>query len=252
MDPFKALTPDELDRQCAAEEENPLCALSSERIPGPCLELFRRAFEDQDDYAWELLYARYQPLIGKWVNGPEDEKAQRIQETFVRFWKSLRTSTFEIRFSSIKGVKSYLYITANSVKLDHGRRTQRDKRLCSLEENWEDCLEDDNGETLKENDFLSYLLKEEQLDPTATEALNHIIQQSLYDYILSQLKDPQEELLFRLSFHEGLPPQKIAARYPQEFENVANVYKIKERLLKRLTSGFSGKKLKENFSENPS
>ena len=64
--------------------------------------------------------------------------------------------------------------------------------------------------------------------------LEQLQQAELWCLILSMAKGEQEQLLVRESLIDALPPREIYARHPDQFANVAMVYRLKRNLFKRL------------------
>lgn len=59
-------------------------------------------------------------------------------------------------------------------------------------------------------------------------------QADLWHQILSTTKNEQELLLARASLVDALPPRAIYALHPDQFADVAAIYRMKHNLFKRL------------------
>jgi hypothetical protein len=62
------------------------------------------------------------------------------------------------------------------------------------------------------------------------------MRQELFAYIGQRLKNEQERLTIYLSFKMGLPPREIAQACPNVFDDAAEVRKVKERVVRRLSN----------------
>ncbi len=189
---------------------------------GYCFELFRRAFEQLDTAAWEAIQQQYRRLLLNWIHTSSQrtlspEELEDIgQDAWLRFWRTLsrHTQPFSQRFPHIGATLNYLSQCAISAVLDHERKLQRQKQLHTLltteqergEQTW-----DDEEETAEKTERI----------------------QMIREWITQEVKDPQEKLLLLLAYEHNLSPTAIASHYPTHFANAAEVYRVKERLLKR-------------------
>ncbi len=71
---------------------------------------------------------------------------------------------------------------------------------------------------------------------TANPAIDKVVQDELFAYIEEQLRDDQERLVIHLSFRVGLAPRLIAREYPEMFDSIAEIRRIKERVVLRLST----------------
>jgi hypothetical protein len=62
------------------------------------------------------------------------------------------------------------------------------------------------------------------------------VRQELFEHIEQRLKDEQERLVIRLSFKVGLVPRHIAQECPDTFADAADVRRVKERVVRRLSN----------------
>ncbi len=197
----------ELARMCYKESER-----YRRRRPddgGHCFELFHRAIANRDQQAWAAICEQYWRLIARWVNGPPDQVDARVNTTFARFWQAVPPRNFS-KFSGTGKLMAFLRACARSVRIDEHRRQKR-RNLVGLEDA---PLEVD--------------------DTTAPQAMDNVSRRELSAHIKRRLRDEQEHLLFDLSFTVGLKPRQIAQEYPDHFTDVAQVRRIKERIVLRL------------------
>ncbi len=179
-----------------------------------CFELFRRAIEDENQVAWSALHTQYYRLVAHWLNCTDPEGDDLIEETFVRFWRTLHGVRLAQVFGSLGAVLTYLRKCALSARMDLARQAAR-TQVAELPENVASS------------------------DPPVDEAaLNAIIYETLRvaveRWLQTHLENAQERLVVYLSYDLGLSPAEIAQRHPERFVDVREVHRIKERLLKRM------------------
>lgn len=201
----------ELAQKCREESERYRRGRSDER--GHCYELFRRAIVDHDQQAWAAVYEQYRRLVARWVTGSPGPVDDRIHEAFERFLRTVNPQTFTTDFSGIDKVMACLKMCARSVSIDQYRRDEKRAFVVALED-----------VTTKTG------------DSTDSQALDNVMLEELFSYIEGRLKDEQERLVFYASFRDGLMPRMIAAEYPDHFADVAQVRRIKEKVVLRLST----------------
>jgi hypothetical protein len=191
---------------------------------GYCFELFRRAFEEEQQAAWLAIDEQYRRLMLRWIcdcsSGlPPQEVEEIVPQALPKFWYSLTRSTMPLteRFAHVGAVLNYLKQCTISVYREHERRLRRRERvnhhLVSAKYAGSDQPE-------AEEELLSRIDQERLL-------------QRVRRWIQTYVSDRQEQRLLFLSYEVGLTPAEIAARYPQEFPDTQTVHRIKERILKR-------------------
>jgi len=179
------------------------------------LELFRRAIVEQDQQAWEAIHEQYWRLIAKWVNGPTDQVHDRVQTAYLKFLKAIHPHTFDNKFATIGHLMAFLRCCAHSVKVDDARRVAR-------EELYGPFISWDN-------------IRENKMAQESESALERLSRKELLAYIEQSMLDDQERLVMRLSLL-GYAPKQIAEKAKHTFRDVKEVYKIKERILSRLSN----------------
>jgi DNA-directed RNA polymerase specialized sigma24 family protein len=179
---------------------------------GSCYELFHRAVTG-DNLAWTAIYEQYHRLVAKWVGGSIYEMEDRTQAAFEKFLRSINPDTFLQKFPDIERIMGFLCTISKSVKLDAERIERREAILLS---------------------FKAYpeLKSEYMLD----QIIDNILSNELWQKILGQLNDEQEKTIMELSFHQGFTPRQIVEQCPDQFQDVTDVHRIKERVLLRLKS----------------
>jgi DNA-directed RNA polymerase specialized sigma24 family protein len=177
-----------------------------------CLEIFRRAMVQNDERAWDIVYALFQESVRQWFRGDasrtaalrhEDEQSY-IDDTFKRFWQSMHAQKLE--FPSLASVLRYLRLCLNSVIIDTLRAYARKEVLGLPEPGSPD-------ELLLEDSY-------------------H--EDEWWSVVESILTDKYERRVIYLLYHCGLKPREIVIHCPGEFANEQEVYRFRRNGLDRL------------------
>jgi len=208
------LDPDSLTEDLSVNDLATRCREESaksqqHRAPRYCFELFRRAIVGGDEAAWAAVYVQYRSLVRHWLSDVADVE-NLVQETFARLSQAVTAERFTSgEFPTLGRVLAFVRRIAINLRINEGRQAERERRVL--------------------NDWL-----DQEKVATASDHVEQVIRQELADHVRGLLKDEQERLVFRLTYEFDLPPREIARRYPRHFEDVDEVYRIKERLMKRL------------------
>jgi hypothetical protein len=130
-------------------------------------------------------------------------------QALARAWVALAAARFE-SFPSLAAFLAYLRTCVMATAIDHAREQSaraRNEQLANIGA---------AGVSLEQA------------------VLEQIQQAELWCLILSVAKSEQEQLLVRESLIDALPPRAIYARHPDQFANVAVVYRMKRNLFNRL------------------
>jgi DNA-directed RNA polymerase specialized sigma24 family protein len=206
-----------LAHRCAQETE--LFFQRQPNDPRYCYELFRRAILDQDQRAWELVYAHYRPQVARWVERHSafatsgEEVGYVVNRAFEKMWVALTPDKFD-RFPDLKSVLRYLQLCVHSVIVDQVRAADQAILGLSVEDVALDVSEDGP-------------LVEDQV-------LASVRQEEFWREINVRLHDEQERHVVYASFALGLKPREIYARSGGLFDDVKEVYRVKENVLARL------------------
>ena len=203
----------QLAQRCAAEQQ-----LYHQRQPSDdryCLELFHRALQQHDEYAWSLLYEQFSGTLLVWVHQhrcarlalEREEPHVLTQAAWTKLWAAT-TSTKENKpdFSTLASILTYLKKCVNSVVLDEVRRQKSHQP--------EIPLPDVN---LPRSD-----------DPGDGPAAR------LWELIERALPDRRERLLAYLLFVQGLKPREVVRLDPQRFPTAQEVYRLARNIQDRL------------------
>ncbi len=186
--------------------------------PRYCFELFRRAIIDRSQRAWECIYGVYRPLVAGWVErhsalAASGEEAQYfVNRAFEKMWVALTPAKFQ-RFPDLKSLLRYLQMCVHSAILDQVRSAERSR----LEARAEDVAGQSAPQLAVEDQALARLQGEE-----------------LWNEISARLRDERERRVVYCSFVLALKPREICAQFPGAFDDVREVYRIKENVLARL------------------
>jgi hypothetical protein len=202
------------------------CAQETERFfqrqrydPGYCFELFRRAIMHHNQRAWELVYAQYRLLVTGWVERnpafPDsgEETLYFINRAFEKMWVALTPKKFD-NFPDLKSLLRYLQMCVHSVILDHVRVAKQP-------------IVDPQAD-------VSVVRNPEQAPFVEDEALDQVQRQEFWKEINARLHNEKERLVVNGSFVLGLKPRELYVRFAETFDDVKEIYRVKENVLARL------------------
>jgi hypothetical protein len=217
VDPL-SLTISALCYRCARESENFFQRKAHD--PRFCFELYRRAAIQRVQEAWDCLYKQYQPLVASWVerhslfHSSGEERDFFVNWAFEKMWTILTPEKFA-NFPDLKSILRYLQMCVHSVLVDFMRA--REKAV------------------LFENEPVG------MVDPAAPEVeapeqvtLDRMAIDEFWLMLSAKLKNEKEQRVIYGSFVLALKPSELIAQYPRVFENVKEVYQVKENVLARL------------------
>lgn len=210
------MTNADLAGHCARETH--LYFRHQEYDPGFCLELFRRAFKERDQEAWEALCAQYHPLVLGWVKGHSgfaatgEDAEYFVNGAFGKISASITSEKFD-GFPSLAALLNYLRACTGTMIIDYNRMTDR------LD------LED--------------LEKAERRASAAPSPEHQVAEETgrrqLWEWVYGRLQDRKEQLVMEGLFVLDLKPRELYQRYPREFADVAEVYRVKQNVIARLS-----------------
>jgi DNA-directed RNA polymerase specialized sigma24 family protein len=180
-------------------------------------ELLRRAVCDGDQAAWAAAVAQYRALVLAWVRRhpayPVTDEGDDywVNRTFERFWGAVGPARFRA-FPGLAALLQYLKLCAGSVLLDEARR----RAAAAAEPLTERAAGPAGGRSGEEA------------------VLGELAGRELWRAIEREARGEDERLVARLCLGQGLTPREVCARHPERFGEVAEVYRVKRRLLDRL------------------
>jgi hypothetical protein len=206
---------DELAHRCAQETEHYFNQESHDS--SYCFELFRRAIQESNQTAWEMICAQYQPLVTGWVKkhrGFEttgEEIEYFVNGAFGKIAATLSPVKFD-GFPNIGSLLRYLKMCVHSVIVDYNRAVEQ-ARLYPLE----DASEEASTEPATED-----------------QALDRSHDQALWEWIDSWLDDEKERRVIYGLFVLALKPQELFHHFQSLFLEVDEIYRIKQNVIARL------------------
>ncbi len=187
--------------------------------PRYCFELFRRAILERNERAWEHIYDQYRPLVAGWVGrhpafpSSGEEVQYFVNRALEKMWVALTPAKFH-RFSNLKSLLRYLQMCVDSVIVDYVRLAEQRSMQLRVE---------------VETDGIS------ATGPSVeAQALNQMGRQKLWWEINARLRNEKERLVVYGSFPLGLKPRELYAQFQGTFQDVNEVYRVKENVLARL------------------
>ena len=182
--------------------------------PAFCFELFRRALmhppHGERDAAWGAVYTQYHlqlvtaaqrhPLIHQ-----VGDSAETIADhAFTKMYQSFANDPQKFgRFEHLGGLIRFLQACVHSIIVDACRRQRA---------------------VVDVPDALA----------SPAQALTEVESAEFWQAIRKRVQDQQEACVVYGCFELGLPARKVYDLYPDQFDNVKQVYRINERLLRRL------------------
>lgn len=203
-----------------------LCARETHRYfhekqhdPGFCFELFRRALKLGDQVAWEAVYVQYKPIIAGKIKQHSGFQTTNedveffLNGAFTKMFKAIPPEKFD-GFDSLAALVQYLKACAFSMILDYNRASQA-----------ADLLEMD--ESLERR-----VPHEPSPEKRVTEELTS---QQLWTEVAKRTLNRKERLVLEGLFALELKPRELYERHRSDFESVAEIYRIKQNVLARLS-----------------
>jgi len=177
------------------------------------LELLRRATVQRDTYAWECLQRHLREILLGWMRQhPDKEAACRldseenyVKQAFERFWHATQQHQ-NLEFTTFAAALHYLRASLNGAILDTLRAYALLKEV-----------------PLPEPGFPGEPVLEDGMDNGAR-----------WENLQKMLPDVRERRLAYLLFHCGLKPREIVRFYPQEFNDLHDISRLRLSLLERL------------------
>lgn len=182
-----------------------------------CFELFRRAALDGDQRAWSFLYRQYRPLVTGWIKrhsgfqSTGEEADYFINRAYEKLWSAMSPDKFE-KFPDLRSILRYLQMCVHSVIVDELRRHEHEE--LELEE----------------------ITKQAEADLPAIEdrAMHRIERDELWRFLETKLNDEKEKVCTYATFVLGFKPRHIQEQFSSVFENVEDIYLVKQNVIARL------------------
>jgi hypothetical protein len=213
----RLLTLSRIAHRCA--EETDLFFRRESHDPRYCYELFRRAILHHNEHAWEVICTQYLSLVAGWVQRhPSFETSgEEVQyfanRAFQKMWASVTSDRFE-RFADLKSLLRYLQMCVYSVIIDYIRTA------------------DQAGEEIPDEDSTGGQV----LAGRAVEAqvLEQVHGQEIWRWLNARLHDEKERRVVYGTFILDLKPRELYNQFRDTFNDVDEVYRIKQNVVARL------------------
>lgn len=203
-------------RRCSQETERFFQRVSYD--PRYCFELFRRAIEDRSQRAWDYAYRQYRSIVAGWVKrhesfqGSGEEVQYFINRAFEKMWSAMSPEKFG-QFPTLKAVLRYLQMCVHSVIIDEVRSS-------------EPPTNDIDDDRLGHYDGAGTAAAED-------DALDTLYREKIWQEVEARLNDEKERVVVYGSYVLALKPSRLYEQFPDTFDDVNDVYRVKENVLAR-------------------
>lgn len=195
-----------------------------------CFELFRRAITEGCSLCWHYLYNQYYPLVRYWVSqcvsSEPDVIEDLTQDAFLTFWRFYTSGKLACA-RGLQDILSYLKSCAASATVQARRKASRKPLEVQLDEQAIDT---------------SISLQSAEVG-----VLGQINFQNIWAAVEACCNDERDRLIVHFVLLAGLKPRCLAARFPDLFPDVSEVYRVKRNLIDRLRRDPTIRELYENL-----
>jgi DNA-directed RNA polymerase specialized sigma24 family protein len=182
-----------------------------------CFELFRRAISEGCAVCWQYLHSQYYALVRAWLLRYNLSNVEMVddlaQDTFVTFIRFFTTAKLQ-QATSLGSILKYLKSCAATTVLQARRKAAHE--AVWLE--WEETVLD----------------AQRHADSAEAQAGQNLAAVEIWSAVEASCQDERERLLARLTLVAGIKPADLVKRYPQQFSDTAEVYRLKRNLVDRL------------------
>jgi hypothetical protein len=177
-----------------------------------CIELLRRVTLHSDQDAWKIVQDLLSETVRGWISQHPrraeacslESEENYVAEAFARF--NLLIIHQQIEFSQLSTALQHLMACLNSAILSRLRAFQRPPAI---------PLPAQGGTN----------------EPAVTESTDNVI---VWKILKENFPNAREQRLAYLLFHCGLSPKKIVNTYPQEFQDVQEISRLRHTFFERL------------------
>lgn len=190
--------------------------------PRYCFELFRRALTQAEDAeaAWTLIIVQYEGQLLRWARSHSafsrcgEEPEYITNGAIIRFRKAITPQKLAERFTTLGALLQYLKLCVGSEILDLVRLEKKQAYASNLEDAPE--------------------IAERLPDHRAAQLDANLLVTDLWRTITAETKSPQEQIIAECAFVLDMSSHQILGQFPKQFNNIKEVYRVKENLLRRL------------------
>jgi len=177
------------------------------------LELFRRALQECDPFAWEIIQLHFTEMLLQWMRSHPlrnvarnyDSDENYVAQGFTRFWQAT-IGNKQIQFRSLAAILRYLRASLNGIVLDTLRAYSRPREISFPEPGGP-------GEPVGEDLDDGY---------------------EVWEVVRSLLTDERQQRVAYLIYHCGLKPREIIQFCSQEFSDIQEIYRLRRSIFERL------------------
>ena len=200
---------------------------------GACFELLRQALEEINEDAWQAIHTQYNQLVLYWIRESShypisNEIAHELaQIAWLKFWKQLSSQnpSFSQRFAHIGAALNYLKkCTITACLAWHRKRQTQDRILAAVSKQ-------------PNNQFATSFMQDYLQKIDVMEKVELV-----KEWMDENIHDEAESAVIRMTYQHQLTPAEIVQKMPQLFKQELDVYRIKQRVLKRAQRALLRKK----------
>jgi hypothetical protein len=194
--------------------------------PAFCLELFRRALQEQVNAAWEKLMTCFTPSVRTWFRrhprrelaAPNGDGEQFVAEAFARMW--VANASKPLTISTLPQLLIFLRRCLHTSVMGEVRARERAALFSTV---FVDVEDEEDGERDPPD----------KRSNVEGEVFGAIARDELLRRMLGCAHDDRERTVARLRWVRRDTPAEIARDHPREFADVREIYKILANLLAR-------------------
>lgn len=192
-----------------------------QRQEDKCFELFVRAFDEKNEEAKTAVYHQYRKLVFDWVHKAlasypltEQDVEDIASQAMVKFFRHLSRVSVADRYDHVAQILGYCKKCVKTSAIDFTRKAMRAKR--------------------NQDEWIDKVLERRVTFPSPEKGVQQQQLRQQISVFVNKHLDETEALYIKLKFEHGLTPRQMVERYPEIFQNSRKVYKIWDRVKKRL------------------
>lgn len=196
-----------------------------QKIEERCFELFRRAFDEKNEEAKTAIYQQYRKLIFDWAHKglasypqTEQDVEDITSQATIKFFRHLNRVSVAECYEHVAQMLGYWKKCVKTTTIDFTRKAIRAQR--------------------NKDEWIDQVLQRKISSPSPEKRM---VQEQLHQQIQELVEkhlDETERLYLKLKFEYGLKPNQMVEMHPETFPNPREVYKIWDRVKKRLRQLF--------------
>jgi len=185
-----------------------------------CLELFRRAIEQEDEMAWAVVIDQYGSLVKAWVGRhhsfavADEDQEYFVNRAFDSFWSAFSRNPRKLsRFNNLKSLLQYLKLCTYSAVQEYVERRMPPRHVYQSEFPVEAIAERVDSISSVDDNMIAGIV---------------------WQYVIAAVKTEQERVIAEDFLLHNMKPQEIYDRHTGLFAEVAQVRRIKGNFMTRL------------------